>query len=61
MGAPVKHAASLEEIAQAEGISVAATHMLICRAPKKLRRGGLLQTCRELAQELDANRKGIVE
>jgi hypothetical protein len=38
MGAPVKHAMSLEEIAQAEGTSVAAVHMLLTRALRKLRR-----------------------
>jgi hypothetical protein len=61
MAAPLRHAASLEEIAQAEGISVAAAHMLISRALRKLRRQGLIVTCRELAEALDAGRKGIVE
>jgi galactitol-specific phosphotransferase system IIB component len=48
---------SLEQIAQAEGISVAAAHMLISRALRKLRRQGLICTCAELAQELDRNRQ----
>jgi hypothetical protein len=62
MGAPVKHAMSLEQIAQAEGMSIAAVHMTLTRAlRRKLRRQGLICTCRELAQALDANRKGIVE
>lgn len=57
MAAPLKHAMSLEQIAQAEGISVAAAHMLISRALRKLRRQGLICTCAELAQELDRNRQ----
>lgn len=61
MGAPVKYAASLEQVAEAEGISVAAAHMLITRALRKLRAQGLICTCRELAEALDANRKGIIE
>jgi hypothetical protein len=60
-GRPVTHAASLEECARAEGISVAAAHMLISRALRKLRSQGLVKTCRELAQELDRNRKAVVE
>jgi hypothetical protein len=61
MAAPIKHAMSLEEIAETEGTSVAAISMLLGRAFKKLRRSGLLITARELAIELDRNRKGIVE
>jgi hypothetical protein len=56
MGAPVRHAASLEEIAQAEGVSIGAAHMLLTRALRKLRANGLLCTCAELARQLDANR-----
>jgi hypothetical protein len=52
---------SLEAIAQIEGTTVSAVRMLISRALKKLRASGLLITARELAQELDRNRKGIVE
>jgi hypothetical protein len=61
MAAPLRHAASLEEIAAKEGTTPRAIHTLICRAFKKLRRQGLIFTARELAQELDRNRKGIVE
>jgi hypothetical protein len=57
----LKHAASLEEIAQAEGMSIAAVHMMISRALRKLRAHGLLYTARELAIELDRGRKEIVE
>ncbi len=57
MGAPKgRFAASLEEIAAAEGISIAAAHMLLSRALRKLRTNGLLCTCAELARQLDANR-----
>lgn len=56
MAAPLRHAMSLEEIARAEGMSIAAVHMTITRALRKLRRQGLLVTCRELAEALDANR-----
>lgn len=61
MGAQAKHAASLAEIAAAEGTTVAAINVLLGRALKKLRRAGFLQTARELANELDRNRKGIIE
>jgi hypothetical protein len=61
MSSPIKHAASLEEIAKAEGISVAAAHMVINRALRKLRNQRLLLTLRELAQELDRNRRESVE
>jgi hypothetical protein len=65
VGRPLKHGGmSLEEITQAEGMSVGAVNTLLCRALRKLRklrRQGLLLTCRELAEALDANRKGIVE
>jgi DNA-directed RNA polymerase specialized sigma24 family protein len=40
------HTATLEQIAEAEGISVGAAHMCLSRALQKLRRQGLLQTCR---------------
>jgi hypothetical protein len=56
MGAPVKHEMSLEQIAQAEGISVAAAHMTITRALRKLRRQGLICTCRELSEALERSR-----
>jgi DNA-binding CsgD family transcriptional regulator len=58
MAAPLKHAMSLEQIAEAEGTSPRAIHTLICRALKKLRSQGLVFTARELAIELDRNRKG---
>jgi hypothetical protein len=61
MAAPLKHAMSLEQIAEAEGTSPRAIHTLISRALKKLRRRGLILTARELAQELDRNRKAVVE
>ena len=53
MAAPLKHAMSLQVIAEREGA-------LITRALGKLRRQRLLITCRELADELERNRKGIV-
>jgi excisionase family DNA binding protein len=56
VGAPIRHAASLEAIAKAEGMSIAAVHMCLTRALRKLRRQGLVCTARELAQELDRNR-----
>jgi hypothetical protein len=61
MSASIKPAASLEQIAEAEGTSVGAVHMCLTRALKKLRRQGLIITCRELAQMLDRGRKGLVE
>ena len=61
MVTPLKHAASLAEIAQAEGMSIAAVHMMISRALRKLRASGLLITARELAAELDRNRRGCTE
>jgi hypothetical protein len=51
-----KPAASLQEIAQAEGLSVSGTRLLLSRALLKLRAQGLISTCRELAHELDRNR-----
>jgi DNA-binding CsgD family transcriptional regulator len=59
-----KPAASIQEIAQAEGLSVSAVNMLLSRGLKKLRalrKDGVLKTARELAAELDRNRRGIVE
>ena len=48
---------TLEEIAEAEGLSVGAVGMLLSRALPKLRRAqGLLLTCRELAAELERGR-----
>jgi hypothetical protein len=61
VGAPIKGEMSLEAIAAAEGTTVAAINVLLGRALKKLRRAGLLQTARELAAELERNRKGSVE
>jgi hypothetical protein len=57
MAAPLKHAASLEEIAAIEGTTPRAIHTLIGRALKKLRKRGLLKTAAELARELDAHRE----
>jgi DNA-binding CsgD family transcriptional regulator len=54
-------AMTIEAIARAEGISIGAANMLLSRALKKLRASGCLITARELAQELDRTRKGIVE
>jgi DNA-directed RNA polymerase sigma subunit (sigma70/sigma32) len=51
-------AATWEEIAEAENITPGAARMCLTRALRKLRRQGLLLTCRELAEALDANRKG---
>jgi hypothetical protein len=56
MATPPKHAASLEEIAQAEGMSIAAVHMMISRALRKLRSQGLVFTARQLALELESRR-----
>ena len=57
MAAPIKHAASLEEIAQAEGTTVGAVNVLLGRALLKLRKQGLLvTTARALALELEAHR-----
>jgi hypothetical protein len=49
------------EIAEETGMTVAAVTVCLARGVKKLRRSGLLVTARELAQALDANRKGIIE
>jgi DNA-binding CsgD family transcriptional regulator len=51
-----KPAKSIQEIAEAERMSVSAVTMLLSRALLKLRREGLLHTCRELAVELDRSR-----
>jgi hypothetical protein len=63
MAAPLKYAASLEQIAEAEGTSPRAIHTLLCRALKKLHKAGHLKACRELAEELDRgrSRQGSVE
>jgi hypothetical protein len=61
MAAPLRHAMSLEQIAEQEGTTPRAIHTLISRALKKLRRKGLIFTARELSQELDRGRKEIVE
>ena len=55
MGAP-KDGMTLAEIAEREGVSVGAVHMLLSRALRKLRRQGLLLTCKELAEALERNR-----
>jgi hypothetical protein len=47
---------SLEEIAEAEGLSVGAVSMLLTRAFRKLRSEGLLKTARELARDLESHR-----
>jgi hypothetical protein len=49
-------AMSLEQIADVEGISVDAAHMLPSGALHKLRRQGLLIACKELSNHLNANR-----
>jgi hypothetical protein len=51
-----KTAMSVEAIAAAEGLSVSGARLLLSRALMKLRAQGLVQTCRELAAELDRNR-----
>ena len=61
MSNSLRHGMSVEAIPKAEGTTVGAVNMLLSRALKKLRTGGLLCTARELAQELDRNRKGVVE
>jgi transcriptional regulator with XRE-family HTH domain len=47
---------SLEEIGEREGLSPSGVRLVLTRAMSKLRREGLLVTCRELAEALDANR-----
>ena len=61
MAATLKHAMSLEAIAEMEGTTPRAIHTLITRALRKLRKQGLIFTARELAQHLDGNRREIVE
>jgi DNA-binding IscR family transcriptional regulator len=51
-----KPAMTLEEIAEVEGLSTSAVRLCLSRALLKLRRDGLVMTCREMAQHLDANR-----
>ena len=51
-----KPAASIAQIAKAEGLSDSAVNMVLHRALRKLKRDGLVMTCRELAKALDANR-----
>jgi hypothetical protein len=50
---------SIEEIAASEGSTPAAINVLLGRALRKLRREGLIFTAKDLADELDRNRKGI--
>jgi acetolactate synthase regulatory subunit len=58
MAAPVKHAANLETIAKAEGMTVGAVNTLLSRALRKLRKRGFhVTTARALALELDAHRE----
>jgi hypothetical protein len=58
MAAPLRHAASLEEIAAIEGTTPRAIHTLIGRALKKLRKRGLqVSTARALALELESHRE----
>jgi hypothetical protein len=57
----LKPAMSVEAIAAAEGLSATAIRMVINRALRKLRGQPTVITAMELAQELDRNRKGIVE
>jgi DNA-binding transcriptional regulator GbsR (MarR family) len=52
----VRPVMSHDEIAEELGMSVGAVTMTLSRALRKLRRQGLLQTCRELAAALDRNR-----
>lgn len=59
--APIKHEMSLEAIAEIEGTTVAAVHMCLSRALRKLRSQGLVFTCRELADELDRNRRTTID
>jgi len=61
MAAPLKHAMSLEEIAKAEGTTVGAVNVLLGRALRKLRKQGLIRTSKELADELDRNRRESAE
>jgi DNA-binding NarL/FixJ family response regulator len=61
MNASLQHGMTHEEIAKELGITVGAVGMCLTRALRKLRREGLIFTCRELATELDRNRKGLVE
>jgi hypothetical protein len=56
MSGPLKYAASVEQIAEAEGLSVGAVTMLLSRALRKLRKHGLLITARQLALELEEHR-----
>jgi DNA-binding CsgD family transcriptional regulator len=58
VAAPIRHAASLEEIAAIEGTTPRAIHTLISRALRKLRNRGLLvTTARALALELESHRE----
>jgi DNA-binding transcriptional regulator GbsR (MarR family) len=58
---PSKSAMSVQEIAEETGMSVSAVNMTISRALRKLRRQGIALTMRDLAQDLDRNRKGSVD
>jgi DNA-directed RNA polymerase sigma subunit (sigma70/sigma32) len=52
---------SLEEIGEREGLSASAIRLVINRALRKLRGQPAVITARELAVELDRNRREIVE
>jgi hypothetical protein len=52
----VRPVMSHDEIAEELGMSVGAVTITLSRALRKLRRQGLLQTCRELAKALDHGR-----
>jgi hypothetical protein len=51
-----KPAMTLEEIAEVEGLSTSAVRLCLSRGLLKLRRDGLVMTCRELSIELQAHR-----
>ncbi len=59
MGARIEPRRHCKKSPRQEGTTVAAIHMCITRALKKLPREGLIFTCQELAQELDRSRKGF--
>ena len=52
---------TLQDIAEREGTTPAAINVFLRRAFRKLRAQGLVFTCRELADELERNRRRIVE
>jgi len=51
-----KTAMSIREIAEETGLTPSAVSMCLTRGLRKLRRDGLLLTCKELAEVLKANR-----